>query len=133
MRCCTPWSAGAKRRPGVRRARYGYSKWTVSLEEALADPAIDIVIIGSPSEQHEAQAIQCLEAGKHTLIEIPDRDEPGRRRARGRRRRARAGKVYGLCHPMRFRREREALRARVRGGRGEDPRTSPGGSSSSGW
>ena len=27
-----------------------------------------------------------------------------------------SGKVYGLCHPMRFRRERDALRARVKAG-----------------
>ena len=94
-------------------ARYGYKKWTVSLDAALADPAVDIVIIGSPSEQHEAQAIQCLEAGKHTLIEIPiAMSLTGAERvvAAG----ERSGKVYGLCHPMRFRREREALRARVR-------------------
>src|SRR5262249_24895178 len=52
-------------------AQHGYKKWSVSLGAALADPSIDIVILGSPSEQHEAQAIQCLEAGKHTLIEIP--------------------------------------------------------------
>ena len=96
-------------------ARYGYRKWTVSLEEALADPAVDMVIIGSPSEQHEAQAIRCLEAGKHTLIEIPiAMSLAGAERvvAAG----ERSGKVYGLCHPMRFRREREALRARVRQG-----------------
>ncbi|MGH6962098.1 MAG: Gfo/Idh/MocA family protein, partial [Dongiaceae bacterium] len=83
-------------------ARYGYKKWTVSLDEALADPAIDIVIIGSPSEQHEAQAIQCLEAGKHTLIEIPiAMSLAGAERvvAAG----ERSGKIYGLCHPMRFR------------------------------
>jgi 2-hydroxy-4-carboxymuconate semialdehyde hemiacetal dehydrogenase len=96
-------------------ACHGYKKWTLSLEEALADPAVDIVVIGSPSEQHEAQAIRCLEAGKHTLIEIPvAMNLAGAERvvAAG----ERSGKVYGLCHPMRFRREREALRARVRQG-----------------
>ena len=95
--------------------RYGYKKWTLSLDEALADPAVDIVIIGSPSEQHEAQAISCLEASKHTLIEIPvAMSLAGAERviAAG----ERSGKVYGLCHPMRFRREREALRARMRAG-----------------
>jgi 2-hydroxy-4-carboxymuconate semialdehyde hemiacetal dehydrogenase len=95
--------------------RYGYRKSTASLDEALADPAVDVVIIGSPSEQHEAQAIQCLEAGKHTLIEIPiAMSLAGAERvvAAG----EKSGKVYGLCHPMRFRREREALRARIRAG-----------------
>jgi len=95
--------------------RHGYRRSTASLEEALADPAIDVVIVGSPSEQHEAQAIQCLEAGKHTLIEIPiAMSLAGAERvvAAG----EESGKVYGLCHPMRFRREREALRARIRAG-----------------
>jgi 2-hydroxy-4-carboxymuconate semialdehyde hemiacetal dehydrogenase len=51
--------------------RFGYRRWLLSLDEALADPQIDIVILATPSEQHEEQAIRCLEAGKHTLIEIP--------------------------------------------------------------
>ncbi len=92
--------------------RFGYRKWTLSLDEALADPAIDIVIIGSPSEQHEAQAIKCLNAGKHTLVEIPIAlSLAGAERvvAAGKR----SGKVFGVCHPMRFRKEREALRARI--------------------
>lgn len=93
-------------------ARYGYRKWTLSLDEALADPEVDIVVVASPTEQHEAQAIRCLEAGKHTLIEIPIAlSLAGAERvvAAG----ERSGKVYGLCHPMRFRREREALRDRI--------------------
>jgi 2-hydroxy-4-carboxymuconate semialdehyde hemiacetal dehydrogenase len=95
--------------------RYGYRKWTTSLDEALADPAVDIVIVGSPSEQHEKQAIASLEAGKHTLIEIPvAMSLAGAERviAAG----EKSGKTYGLCHPMRFRREREAMRARIRAG-----------------
>ncbi|MDA8253222.1 MAG: Gfo/Idh/MocA family oxidoreductase [Rhodospirillales bacterium] len=96
-------------------ARYGYRRWTLSLAEALADPAIDIVILATPSDQHEAQAIACLEAGKHTLIEIPiAMSLAGAERvvAAG----ARSGKVYGLSHPMRFRRARAALRNRIAAG-----------------
>ncbi len=95
--------------------RYGYRRSGTSLDDALADPAIDVVILASPSEQHEAQAIACLHAGKHTLIEIPiAMSLAGAERvvAAG----ERSGRVYGLCHPMRFRREREALRARVQAG-----------------
>jgi 2-hydroxy-4-carboxymuconate semialdehyde hemiacetal dehydrogenase len=95
--------------------RFGYRKWTVSLEAALADPEIDIVIIGSPSEQHETQAIKSLEAGKHTLIEIPiAMSLAGAERviAAGKR----SGKIFGLCHPMRYRHEREALRTRIAAG-----------------
>ena len=87
--------------------RYGYRKWSVSLDEALADPEIDIVILGTPSDLHEEQAIACLNAGKHTLIEIPiAMSLAGAERvvAAG----ERSGTVYGLSHPMRFRRERAA-------------------------
>ena len=73
------------------------------------------MILGTPSDQHEAQAIACLEAGKHTLIEIPIAMSLGgaeRVVAAG----ERSGKIYGLSHPMRFRREREALLARTRAG-----------------
>jgi 2-hydroxy-4-carboxymuconate semialdehyde hemiacetal dehydrogenase len=95
--------------------RYGYRKWTVSLADALADPAIDAVIVASPSELHEEQALQCFAAGKHALIEIPiAMSLAGAERvvAAG----EKSGKVYGLCHPMRFRRERESLRGRLRKG-----------------
>jgi 2-hydroxy-4-carboxymuconate semialdehyde hemiacetal dehydrogenase len=95
--------------------RFGYKRWTLSLDEALADSAVDAVILATPSDQHEAQALACLEAGKHTLIEIPiAMSLKGAERvvAAG----ERSGKVYGLSHPMRFRREREAMRARLRSG-----------------
>lgn len=95
--------------------RYGYKRSTTSIDDALGDPAVDVVIIGSPSEQHEDQAIRALEAGKHTLIEIPIAlSLAGAQRvvSAG----EKSGKVYGLCHPMRFRQDREELRARLRGG-----------------
>ncbi|MSP88289.1 MAG: Gfo/Idh/MocA family oxidoreductase [Alphaproteobacteria bacterium] len=106
------------RRPEAAREfaeRHGYRKWTTALDDALADPAIDIAIVGSPSEAHEEQAIRCLEAGKHVLIEIPiAMSLAGAERvvAAG----EKSGRVYGLCHPMRFRRERAALRRRVAAG-----------------
>lgn len=96
-------------------ARYGYRRWTTSLDEALADPEVDVVVLATPSEQHEEQAVRCLEAGKHTLIEIPiAMSLAGAERvvAAG----ERSGRAYGLSHPMRFRREREELLARVRSG-----------------
>jgi 2-hydroxy-4-carboxymuconate semialdehyde hemiacetal dehydrogenase len=95
--------------------RFGYRKWTTSLAEALADPEVDVVVLATPSEQHEEQAVACLEAGKHTLIEIPiAMSLAGAERvvAVG----EKSGKVYGLSHPMRFRAEREALRARLAAG-----------------
>jgi 2-hydroxy-4-carboxymuconate semialdehyde hemiacetal dehydrogenase len=95
--------------------RFGYKSWTLELDEALADPAVDIVIIASPSERHEEQAIKSLAAGKHTLIEIPigmSLNGAERVVAAG----EKSGRVYGLSHPMRFRRERAGLLARTRAG-----------------
>jgi 2-hydroxy-4-carboxymuconate semialdehyde hemiacetal dehydrogenase len=62
------------RRPEATEAfarEWGFAHWTLSLEEALARPNVDAVVICSPSEQHAAQAEQALAAGKHALVEIP--------------------------------------------------------------
>ena len=40
-----------------------------TLDELLADPAIDLVDICTPTDQHPAQVIRSLEAGKHVLVE----------------------------------------------------------------
>ena len=95
--------------------RYGYHHSGTSLDSALANSEIDVVILTTPSQQHEEQAIQCLQAGKHVLIEIPIAlSLAGAERvvAAG----ESSGKIYGLCHPMRFRRERETLRQRIAAG-----------------
>lgn len=42
-----------------------------SLTEALASPAVDLVIIATPSGLHIEQALEVLEAGKHVVIEKP--------------------------------------------------------------
>jgi 2-hydroxy-4-carboxymuconate semialdehyde hemiacetal dehydrogenase len=95
--------------------RYGYRKWTTELDTALADPEIDAVIVASPSELHEAHAIRCLEAGKPTLLEIPiAMSLEGAKRVVAAA--ERAGVPFGLCHPMRFRRERLPLVERARAG-----------------
>lgn len=42
-----------------------------SVEAMLADPAIDIVTIGTPSGAHFDPAMAAIEAGKHVIIEKP--------------------------------------------------------------
>ena len=42
-----------------------------TLEEMLADPAIDIVCVCTPSGAHEDPTLHCLQAGKHCLVEKP--------------------------------------------------------------
>lgn len=95
--------------------RYGYRKWTTDLSAALADPAIDLVILANPSEQHAETALASLSAGKHTLVEIP----LAMNLADGEAIVALAAKrnlTLGAVYPLRARAEMAALRERVREG-----------------
>ena len=50
---------------------FGIQKVYTSMEEMLADPAIDMVYVASPNSVHYAQAKAALLAGKHVLCEKP--------------------------------------------------------------
>jgi len=52
----------------------GIPHWTKTLAESLERPEVEAVILATPTPVHAAQAIQCLEAGKHVLVEIPMAD-----------------------------------------------------------
>ena len=52
-------------------AKYGIGHATTDLAETLARDDVDAVILCTPTQMHAAQAIQCLEAGKHVQVEIP--------------------------------------------------------------
>ena len=45
-----------------------------TLEECLAQPDVDAVILSTPTQLHAEQAIACMNAGKHVLVEIPMAD-----------------------------------------------------------
>lgn len=50
---------------------YGIPHSATELAEALARPGLDAVILCTPTQMHAAQAIACMEAGKHVQVEIP--------------------------------------------------------------
>ena len=52
----------------------GIAHWTKDLTESLARPEVEAVILATPTPVHAAQAIQCLQAGKHVMVEIPMAD-----------------------------------------------------------
>jgi 2-hydroxy-4-carboxymuconate semialdehyde hemiacetal dehydrogenase len=66
------WLIG--RRPDRTAAfaeEHGFARHSTTLDDALADPQVDAVILCTPSEQHASQTEHCLRAGKHVLVEIP--------------------------------------------------------------
>lgn len=52
----------------------GITHYTTDLAEALVRDDVDAVILATPTQLHAKQAIQCLEAGKHVMVEIPMAD-----------------------------------------------------------
>ena len=51
--------------------RYPHARATNTLEDMLADDALDAVVIATPVPTHYALAKQALEAGKHVFVEKP--------------------------------------------------------------
>nr|WP_211254881.1 Gfo/Idh/MocA family oxidoreductase [Nevskia soli] len=52
-------------------ARFGIPRRSQDLDSVLRDEAIDAVILCTPTPLHASQAMACLRAGKHVLVEIP--------------------------------------------------------------
>jgi predicted dehydrogenase len=52
-------------------AEFGFDRSVGSVDELLADPAVDIVYVATPHATHKDLAIRALRAGKHVLIEKP--------------------------------------------------------------
>jgi predicted dehydrogenase len=51
---------------------------STSLDEVLADPAIDAIAIATPARTHHPIVMAALDAGKHVIVEKPLADERGR-------------------------------------------------------
>ena len=47
---------------------------TTDLAQALAQPGVAAAMLCSPTQLHAQQAVQCMRAGKHVMIEIPIAD-----------------------------------------------------------
>lgn len=52
-------------------AEHGIPRAFGSYAELCADPEVDVVYISSTHPHHAAQALDCLDAGKHVLVEKP--------------------------------------------------------------
>jgi 2-hydroxy-4-carboxymuconate semialdehyde hemiacetal dehydrogenase len=52
-------------------AKYGIKHCSTELADSLALKEVDAVILCTPTQMHAAQALACLNAGKHVQVEIP--------------------------------------------------------------
>ena len=87
-----------------------------SLDQILADPAIDAVVFATPHSEHGPQVERAAAAGKHVFMEKPftlDR----RSAARALDAVARAGVTLGVAYPRRFHPGMRELKARLDDGR----------------
>lgn len=55
-------------------AERGIGHAGATLEECLERDDVDAVILATPTQMHADQAVACMEAGKHVLVEIPMAD-----------------------------------------------------------
>jgi predicted dehydrogenase len=53
------------------RSRFADVQTTGEADEALADPAVDAVVVATPARTHHGLAKAALERGKHVLVEKP--------------------------------------------------------------
>ena len=99
---------------GLARAR-GIPHATKDLAESLARPDVEAVILATPTPVHAAQAIQCLRAGKHVLVEIPMADSLADAEAVVAAQRA-AGRVAMAGHVRRFNPSHQWVHNRIKAG-----------------
>lgn len=51
--------------------QWGWANWTTDWPTAIADPAVDLVDVGTPNHLHREQAVAALEAGMAVACEKP--------------------------------------------------------------
>ena len=96
-------------------AKYGIAHVTTDLADSLALKEVDAVILCTPTQMHAAQAIACLEAGKHVQVEIPLADSLKDAEAVLSAHKA-AGKVAMVGHTRRFNPSHQWVRNRIAAG-----------------
>jgi 2-hydroxy-4-carboxymuconate semialdehyde hemiacetal dehydrogenase len=54
--------------------RFKIPHYTGDLAESLKQPGLEAMLLATPTQMHVTQAVQCMRAGKHVMIEIPMAD-----------------------------------------------------------
>ncbi|MFP5398196.1 MAG: Gfo/Idh/MocA family oxidoreductase, partial [Gammaproteobacteria bacterium] len=92
--------------------RYGIAHVATDLADSLAIRSVDAVILCTPTQMHAAQALACLDAGKHVQVEIPLCDRLADGEAVVRRQRQ-TGLVAMCGHTRRFNPSHQWVRRRI--------------------
>jgi 2-hydroxy-4-carboxymuconate semialdehyde hemiacetal dehydrogenase len=95
--------------------KYGIEQATTELDEVLSRKDIDAVILCTPTQMHAAQAMACLQAGKHVQVEIPMADSLADAEALVATA-AKMGKVAMCGHTRRFNPSHQYVHQRVQQG-----------------
>ncbi len=96
-------------------AKYGAKHASTELADALARDDVDAVILCTPTQMHAAQAIACLEAGKHVQVEIPLADSLADAEAVLAAQK-KAGKVAMVGHTRRFNPSHQYVHNKIKAG-----------------
>ncbi len=88
-------------RGAQRAAALGVARAYASLDEVLADPAVDVVHVTSPNVAHYPQVMAILGAGKHVICEKPLAMTSAQSAEMVARAKA-SGKVAAVCYNIRF-------------------------------
>ena len=104
-------AADFARRHRARAPEPGYDR----LDEMLADPGLDAVLIATPDALHAAQALAAIAAGKHVFVEKPmvTSSADGRRVVEAA---EAAGVTVGVAYHLRWHGGHRAMERLIRGG-----------------
>jgi predicted dehydrogenase len=101
--------------PAGTKMDLGSVKGYQRFDDLLADPAVDLVDITTPTDRHAEMAIAALKAGKHVLVEkaiaLEPKDADAMVKAAGR-----AGRLLMVAHVLPFMSEFAFAAEAVRGG-----------------
>jgi len=64
-------SAVVQRTSDTASKHYPSVKVVRAIEEVIADPTIELIVVNTPNETHFPYAVKALEAGKHLVVEKP--------------------------------------------------------------
>lgn len=96
-------------------AEFDIARHTLDLADELGRPDVEAVVLATPTPLHASQAIQVMQASKHTLIEIPMADNLADAEVLAATQQ-RTGVTAMVCHTRRFNPSHQWVHRRIAAG-----------------